>query len=95
MINISCPQAIGISVEFCSHIVRWFAHSRADSRVERAKDAVAHMGTSVWHHMIFTYHIIRSCPMQVLSGITFTKLLGVLVLVFAKSQIFVVSHSVN
>ena len=43
------PQAIGISVEFCSHIVRWFAHSPANSRVERAKDAVAHMGTSVWH----------------------------------------------
>ena len=88
--SISYSKAIGISVEFCSHIVRWFAHSTADSRVERAKDAVAHMGTSVWHHMILI--IITSCPIQVLSGITFTKLLGVLVLAFAKSQIFVVSY---
>jgi len=40
-------QAVGISVEFCSHIVRWFAHSPYHSRVERAKDAITHMGTSV------------------------------------------------
>ena len=45
--------------------------------------------------MIFTYDIITARPIQVLSGITFTKLLGVLVLVFAKSQIFVVSHLLN
>ena len=94
VLNTSCPQAIGISVEFCSHIVRWFAHSPAISRVERAKDAVAHMGTSVWHHMI-SYSVITVFSIQVLSGITFTKLLGVLVLVFAKSQIFVVSQIMN
>ena len=40
-------QAVGISVEFCSHIVRWFAHSPYHSRLERAKDAITHMGTSV------------------------------------------------
>ncbi|XP_065898211.1 NPC intracellular cholesterol transporter 1-like isoform X1 [Dysidea avara] len=68
---VNLVMAVGISVEFCSHIVRWFAHSPYHSRLERAKDAITHMGTSV------------------LSGITFTKFLGVSVLVFAKSQIFV------
>ena len=42
-------QTVGISVEFCSHIVRWFVHSTAYSRIERAKDAVVHMGTLVYH----------------------------------------------
>lgn len=40
-------QAIGISVEFCSHIARAFAVSVEPDRVARAKDALAHMGSSV------------------------------------------------
>ena len=42
--NVVCPQAVGISVEFCSHIVRWFVHSPHHSR---ANDAFVYMGTSV------------------------------------------------
>lgn len=41
------------------------------------------------HHIIEHHYNLF---LQVLSGITFTKLLGVLVLAFAKSQIFVVSY---
>lgn len=40
-------QAIGISVEFCSHIARAFTVSKQDSRVKRAKEALAKMGSSV------------------------------------------------
>ena len=40
-------QAIGISVEFCSHIARAFTVNRQPSRVERAKEALAKMGSSV------------------------------------------------
>ena len=40
-------QAVGISVEFCSHIARAFTLSRRDSRVDRAKEALAKMGSSV------------------------------------------------
>ena len=47
MFNVVCVQAVGISVEFFSHIVLWFAHSPHHSRVERANDALTHMGTSV------------------------------------------------
>ncbi|XP_033640413.1 NPC intracellular cholesterol transporter 1-like [Asterias rubens] len=63
-------MCVGISVEFCSHIVRAFAISTKGNRVERAKDALTHMGSSV------------------LSGITFTKICGIFVLAFSKSQLF-------
>lgn len=63
-------QTVGIAVEFCSHIVRWFCSCSLPSRVERAHSALANMGESV------------------VSGITITKLIGVFVLFFAKSQIF-------
>merc|ERR1719315_110708 len=63
-------MAVGISVEFCSHITRYFAtHSHKD-RIENARDSVIKMGSSV------------------LSGITLTKFGGIIVLGFAKSQIF-------
>ncbi|XP_053383047.1 NPC intracellular cholesterol transporter 1-like [Mercenaria mercenaria] len=67
---VNLVMAIGISVEFCSHIARAFAVSIQPDRVQRAKDALAHMGSSV------------------LSGITLTKLGGIIVLAFAKSQLF-------
>ncbi|KAK7091360.1 NPC intracellular cholesterol transporter 1-like [Littorina saxatilis] len=67
-------MAIGISVEFCSHITRAFAVSTLPTRKERAKDALAQMGSSV------------------LSGITLTKLGGIIVLAFSKSQLFQVFY---
>lgn len=39
--------AIGISVEFCSHMTRAFAVSKANTRIERAKEALIKMGPSV------------------------------------------------
>lgn len=67
---VNLVMAIGISVEFCSHIVREFAFSSEGTKVERARYATAYMGSSV------------------LSGITLTKLGGIIVLAFSKSQIF-------
>lgn len=71
---VNLVMAIGISVEFCSHITRAFAVSIEPTKVLRAKDALAHMGSSV------------------LSGITLTKLGGIIVLAFAKSQLFQVFY---
>lgn len=71
---VNLVMAIGISVEFCSHITRAFAVSIEPNRVLRAKDALSHMGSSV------------------LSGITLTKLGGIIVLAFAKSQLFQVFY---
>jgi Niemann-Pick C1 protein len=61
---------VGISVEFCTHIVHAYIVSEKGSRVDRARDSLVNMGSSV------------------LSGITLTKFGGIVVLGFAKSQIF-------
>ena len=41
------PQAVGISVEFVSHLTVAFAQSRRRSRVERAAEATITMGSKV------------------------------------------------
>jgi Niemann-Pick C1 protein len=68
-------QALGISVEFCSHLVHSFSVSTQENRVRRAADCLTNMGSSVF------------------SGITLTKFGGIIVLAFAKSQIFQVVKS--
>ncbi|ESP03417.1 hypothetical protein LOTGIDRAFT_199271 [Lottia gigantea] len=71
---VNLVMAVGISVEFCSHITRAFTVSTMTTRKLRAKDSLAHMGSSV------------------LSGITLTKLVGIIVLAFSKSQLFQVFY---
>jgi Niemann-Pick C1 protein len=44
---VNLVMAVGISVEFCSHIVRAFALSVQRMRVDRAREALATMGSSV------------------------------------------------
>lgn len=61
---------MGISVEFCTHIVHAFLTSPEPTRLSRSQDSLINMGSSV------------------LSGITLTKFGGIIVLGFAKSQIF-------
>ncbi|CAO1305403.1 unnamed protein product [Diamesa tonsa] len=71
---VNLVMAVGISVEFCSHLVHSFSVSVEETRVRRAADALTKMGSSVF------------------SGITLTKFGGILVLGFAKSQIFQVFY---
>ncbi|KAK8379914.1 hypothetical protein O3P69_019734 [Scylla paramamosain] len=40
-------MAVGISVEFCSHITHAFSLSLEETRLERARDALTNMGSSV------------------------------------------------
>lgn len=47
MDSVCCLQAVGISVEFVSHMTRSFALSIKLTRVERAKEATANMGSAV------------------------------------------------
>lgn len=67
-------QAVGIAVEFCSHLVHSFSVSVKTTRIDRVADALTNMGSSIF------------------SGITLTKFGGIIVLGFAKSQIFQVFH---
>ncbi|CAG9824579.1 unnamed protein product [Phaedon cochleariae] len=71
---VNLVMAVGISVEFCSHLVHCFSVSIQPSRVDRAADALTRMGSSIF------------------SGITLTKFGGIIVLYFAKSQIFQVFY---
>ncbi|XP_026472293.1 NPC intracellular cholesterol transporter 1-like isoform X5 [Ctenocephalides felis] len=71
---VNLVMAVGISVEFCSHLVHSFSVSIQATRSERAADALTKMGSSVF------------------SGITLTKFGGIIVLGFAKSQIFQVFY---
>ncbi|XP_014273548.1 NPC intracellular cholesterol transporter 1 homolog 1b [Halyomorpha halys] len=66
--------AIGISVEFCSHIVHSFAKSSKKGKKLRAQDALVNTGSAVF------------------SGITLTKIIGISVLAFSKTQIFQVFY---
>lgn len=50
---------MGISVEFCSHIARAFALSSRPSRLERAREALVHMGSSVSLSYLFNWFKIR------------------------------------
>merc|ERR1719360_362067 len=67
---VNLVMAVGISVEFCSHLTRAFSVNVGANRIDRASNVLTTMGSSV------------------LSGITLTKFGGIVVLAFAKSQIF-------
>ena len=44
---VNLVMTVGIAVEFSAHIVRWFISCKGKSRVERARSALNHMGSSV------------------------------------------------
>lgn len=51
---VNLVMCCGISVEFCSHIVRAFTVSLKKTKVERAEEALAHMGSSVFSGITLT-----------------------------------------
>lgn len=61
-------QAVGISVEFVSHMTRSFALSTKPTRVERAKEATANMGSAVSDNLMNC--ILRVLLLIVVSGIS-------------------------
>lgn len=67
---VNLVMSVGISLEFCAHICRDFILSAKGSRLKRAEEALAYMGSSVF------------------SGITLTKIGGIVVLGFSHSQLF-------
>ncbi|KAI4905204.1 hypothetical protein NFI96_011036 [Prochilodus magdalenae] len=51
---VNLVMSCGISVEFCSHIIRAFSVSTKSTKVERAKEALAHIGSSVFSGITLT-----------------------------------------
>ncbi|XP_076646594.1 NPC intracellular cholesterol transporter 1 homolog 1b [Halictus rubicundus] len=71
---VNLVMAVGISVEFCSHIIHSYLHSKGTTSLDRATETLNEMGSSVF------------------SGITLTKIIGIIVLAFSKTQIFQVFY---
>lgn len=51
---VNLVMAVGISVEFCSHLVHSFSMSIQDTREKRAADALTKMGSSVFSGITLT-----------------------------------------
>ena len=64
-------QAIGISVEFCSHLVHSFAMSSKETRIQRASDAVTNMGCSVSQPLQILLQLVKRSIMLTLTVIYF------------------------
>ncbi|XP_026286782.1 NPC intracellular cholesterol transporter 1 isoform X2 [Frankliniella occidentalis] len=52
--RVNLVMAVGISVEFCSHLVHTFAVSVETSRVKRSADALTKMGSSIFSGITLT-----------------------------------------
>lgn len=46
-ISILHLQSVGISVEFCSHIIHSYLKSKKETKIERASDTLNYTGSSV------------------------------------------------
>ena len=46
-------QIVGISIEFCSHITRWFISCSKKTKLDRAKSALVNMGSLVSNPLMF------------------------------------------
>ena len=78
-------MASGISVEFCSHVAVSFVENSVDQSIKEGENGMDPRTRAV-------SRALKSTGSSVLSGITLTKLGGVVVLAFAKSQIFSVYY---
>lgn len=78
-------MASGISVEFCSHVSVSFTEHSLDQSIKESETGMDPRTRAVSRSL-------KSTGSSVLSGITLTKLGGVVVLAFAKSQIFSVYY---
>ncbi|KAK8668376.1 hypothetical protein V6N13_105832 [Hibiscus sabdariffa] len=80
---VNLVMSIGIAVEFCVHIANAFLVSNGN-RDQRMKEALSTIGASVFRFTVL--------PLSQFCGITLTKLVGVIVLFFSRSELFVVYY---
>ncbi|KAF4517183.1 hypothetical protein B566_EDAN005615 [Ephemera danica] len=80
---VNLVMALGISVEFCSHLVHSFSVSMCETRVQRASDSLINMGSSVFSGITLTKFggiiVLAFAQSQIFQVFYFRMYLGIVI----------------